>query len=299
MRHPSRRRTARTLQKRSGGPLLGTGDKAGAPPYILSMLKIATWNINSVRLRHGLIARFAETEKPHVICVQEIKCREAEFPVSAFKAMGYKHLHIVGQKGYHGVCFASRVKMEPAEIALCPKGEARAAAVKIDGVEIHNLYVPAGADIPDPVANPKFQHKLDFVDVMRSYYAARRGKGPLIVVGDLNIAPGEFDVWSHKQLLDVVSHTPAETDRLKAVLHDGGFVDLARAHRPDPEKLFTWWSYRAADWTANNRGRRLDHIWASPDVAATSQAKQFAIHVDCRSWERPSDHVPVVASFKL
>lgn len=263
------------------------------------MLKIATWNINSVRLRHPSVARFLEQAKPHVICLQEIKCRDEQFPTAAFKKMGYRHLHVVGQKGYHGVCFASRVKLDPVELRICPRSEARSAAVRVDGVEIHNLYVPAGADVPDPEVNPKFQHKLDFLDAMRSYYAKRKAQGgPLVLVGDLNVAPGEHDVWSHKQLLNVVSHTPVETNRLDAVLNDGGFVDLARLHKPAPEKLFSWWSYRSPDWTANNRGRRLDHIWASADLAPASQASAFEIHVPCRSWDRPSDHVPIVAGFK-
>jgi exodeoxyribonuclease-3 len=265
------------------------------------MLRIATWNINSVRLRHPIVARFAAEQKPHVICLQEIKCLEAEFPFKAFRSIGYRHFHVVGQRAYHGVAFVSKVKLEPVALDLCPQGHARAGAVRIDGVELHNIYVPAGADVPDPEANPKFQHKLDFVDVMRAHYAKRRreGGGPLTLVGDLNIAPGEHDVWSHKQLLNVVSHTPAETDRLNAVLRDGGFVDLARAHKPEPEKLFTWWSYRSPDWTVNNRGRRLDHFWASADLAPASRADAFTIHVPCRSWHKPSDHVPVVAELKL
>ncbi|MDX2237667.1 MAG: exodeoxyribonuclease III [Hyphomonadaceae bacterium] len=275
-------------------------DTAAGARHLVAMLKIATWNINSVRLRAASVARFLVQEKPHVLCLQEIKCRNGEFPSSAFAEVGYKHMHVVGQKGWHGVAFVSKVKIEPVDAPdLCRHGEARAAAIKVDGIEVHNLYVPAGADIPDPEVNPKFAHKLDVLARMRKEYKARKGKGPLVIVGDLNVAPGEHDVWSHKQLLDVVSHTPVETDAMKAIIKDGGFVDLARAHRPDPEKLFSWWSYRSPDWTANNRGRRLDHIWASADLAPASQAKGFRIHVPCRSWEKPSDHVPVVAGFKL
>ena len=169
--------------------------------------------------------------------------------------------------------------------------------MKVAGIEIHNLYVPAGADIPDPAVNEKFAHKLDVLARMKTEYAKRRRKGGLVIVGDLNVAPGEFDVWSHKQLLDVVSHTPVETDGLEAARNAGDLVDLARQHRPTPEKLFTWWSYRSPDWTRNNRGRRLDHIWASPDVAAVS--RDYEIHVPCRSWERPSDHVPVMISLRV
>jgi exodeoxyribonuclease-3 len=264
------------------------------------MLRIATWNINSVRLRIEMVCRFLSEAKPDVLCLQEIKCRNGEFPSKAFKAAGYRHMHVVGQKGWHGVAIVSRRKLEPIEApAICPKDEARIATALIDGVEIHNLYVPAGADVPDPVGNPKFAHKLKVLDRMKALYRKRAGAKPAVLVGDLNVAPGEFDVWSHKQLLNVVSHTPAETKRLDAVRDHGGFVDLARLHRPAPEKLFTWWSYRSPDWTKNNRGRRLDHIWASTDLAPASDAAAFEIHVRCRSWERPSDHVPVVAGFKL
>lgn len=264
------------------------------------MLRIASWNINSVRLRAGTVARFVDEARPDVVCLQEIKCRDGEFPSAAFKDMGLKYLHVVGQKGWHGVAIASRLPLEPlAGPELCHKKEARVAAVKVDGIELHNLYVPAGADIPDPELNPKFAHKLDVLDRMRAEYAMRKGAGPLVIVGDLNVAPGEFDVWSHKQLLDVVSHTPAETTRLNAIRDEGGFVDLARLHRPDPAKLYTWWSYRSPDYTKNNRGRRLDHIWASADLAPCSQAGAFEIHAPCRSWEKPSDHVPVVAGFKV
>jgi exodeoxyribonuclease-3 len=262
------------------------------------MLTIATWNINSVRLRSNLVSRFAAEAKPDVICLQEIKCRNGEFPAAAFKDMGFRHLHVVGQKGWHGVAIASKQKLEPIEGPdLCRKKEARVAAVRIDGIELHNLYVPAGADIPDPAVNEKFAHKLDVLGRMRRAYRKRAGAGPLVIVGDFNVAPGEHDVWSHKQLLDVVSHTPQETSRLDAVRDAGGFIDLARRQHPAPEKLFTWWSYRSPDWTRNNRGRRLDHIWASPDLAEVSS--DFTIHVPCRSWERPSDHVPVTIRLRL
>ncbi|MEZ5994201.1 MAG: exodeoxyribonuclease III [Hyphomonadaceae bacterium] len=263
------------------------------------MLRIATWNINSVRLRIAMVCRFLAEARPDVLCLQEIKCRDGEFPAKAFKEAGYKHLHVVGQKGWHGVAIVSRLKLEPLEApAICPKEEARIAAARIDGVEIHNLYVPAGADVPE-MSNPKFAHKLKVLDRMKRLYKARKDGPATVLVGDLNVAPGEFDVWSHKQLLNVVSHTPGETERLDAVRDLGGFIDLARQHRPAPEKLFTWWSYRSPDWTKNNRGRRLDHIWATADLAPLSQAGAFEIHQPCRSWERPSDHVPVVAGFRL
>jgi exodeoxyribonuclease-3 len=260
-------------------------------------MRIATWNINSVRLRAGLVARFVDEAAPDIICLQEIKCRDGEFPAGAFANAGFRHLAVVGQKGYHGVAIASR---KPIEVLppppICPHNEARSVAVRIAGIEIHSLYVPAGGDDPAPNNNPKFAHKLAVLEQMKAYYASRRGRGPLVVAGDLNIAPGEHDVWNHKQLLNVVSHTPVETEALNAVQEAGGFVDLARHHRPADEKIFTWWSYRSPDWQKANRGRRLDHIWTSPELAAASS--KFTVHTASRSWERPSDHVPVYVTIK-
>jgi exodeoxyribonuclease-3 len=259
---------------------------------------VATWNINSVRLRVDQVARFVNIAKPDVLCLQEIKCRDGEFPINAFKDMGLPHTHVVGQKGWHGVAIASKHKLEPMHAPdLCPRGEARTAAAKVKGVEIHCLYVPAGGDEPDPALNDKFAHKLDVLARMKKLYGARKSPTPLVVTGDLNIAPLEHDVWSHKQLLNVVSHTPVETEGLEGVRAAGGFVDVMRALKPEPEKLYTWWSYRNQDWRASNRGRRLDHIWATPDFAAT--ATDFSIHDATRDWERPSDHAPVVARFKI
>lgn len=257
---------------------------------------IASWNINSIRRRIQLVARFVAEAAPDVLCLQEIKCRAGEFPAAAFKAMGLPHLHIVGQKGWHGVAIASRAPLEPLpDPAICPKGEARSAAARIEGVEIHSLYVPAGGDVADAEANPKFAHKLACLEQLRRLYGA--SAGPLLLAGDLNVAPGEHDVWSHRQLLDVVSHTPVETEALERARSEAGLVDLARQFRPEPEKLFTWWSYRSPDWTKSNRGRRLDHLWASAEVAA--RAEGFEIAQRCRSWDGPSDHVPVLCRLRL
>ncbi len=267
----------------------------------MAALSIATWNINSVRLRAEQVRRYLSETTPDVLCLQEIKCREGDFPRKVFEEAGYPHLHIRGQRGYHGVAIASRTPVEPvAEPAFCRREEARAAVAKVAGVEIHTYYVPAGGDDPDPLANDKYAHKLDFLDRMVAHFsdqADRFAREPVVITGDLNVAPYENDVWSHKQLLTVVSHTPAETQRLLSAMDAGGFADAGRALIPEPEKLFTWWSYRARDWRASNRGRRLDHIWLSPALAPPSLAggrDAFAIHDHCRDWEKPSDHAPVV-----
>jgi exodeoxyribonuclease-3 len=266
----------------------------------MNRLLLATWNINSVRLRIDRVTAFLKREKPDVLCLQEIKCLDDQFPRKAFEAAGYKHIHLSGQKGMHGVAIVSKRPIETLETpSLCRHGHARCASAKVAGFELHNLYVPAGADVPDPAVNEKFAHKLDFIDRMRSFYATRTTKKsapPLLVAGDINIAPEENDVWSHKQLLDVVSHTPVETDGLKRVLSDGRFTDIARAKHKPEEKLYTWWSYRAADWRKSNRGRRLDHLWADRQAAPLVDIASYRIHVDERGGDKPSDHVPVTVA---
>jgi len=116
------------------------------------------------------------------------------------------------------------------------------------------------------------------------------------MVGDLNIAPREDDVWSHKQLLKVVSHTPIEVEHLTAAQQAGAWEDITRKHIPDGQ-LYSWWSYRARDWDTADKGRRLDHIWATPDVA--TKAVSSRLRRDVRGWEKPSDHIPVFAEFDL
>jgi exodeoxyribonuclease-3 len=168
-----------------------------------------------------------------------------------------------------------------------------------DPVTVHNFYVPAGGDEPDPQINPKFAHKLSFLDEMRACEDIRPAASQrAILVGDLNVAPLEHDVWSHKQMLKVVSHTPVETEKLTAARKAGDWVDTMRVHTPEPEKLYTWWSYRAMDnWQAANRGRRLDHIWTSNAIA--DRVSKIKVSKDYRGAERPSDHVPVTATFEL
>ena len=260
----------------------------------MARLKITTWNINSVRLRLDRVLGFLEREAPDILCLQEIKCLEDQFPAKALAAVGYQYQHVVGQKGSHGVATIARHPVEPLDTPdFCRHGHARVAATSCRGISVHNIYLPAGGDEPDPETNDKFAHKLDFVARMTEYYRAHDRSDPLIVLGDLNIAPEEHDVWSHKQLLKVVSHTPVETAALKALIAAGAFTDIARvAHKP-MDKLYTWWSYRARDWRASNRGRRLDHIWSNESMTPGVDMNSYTIHTDDRDGEKPSDHAPV------
>jgi len=269
-------------------------------------LKIATWNINSVRLRIELVAGFAAAEQPDVICLQETKCPDDAFPLKRFRQLGYEHAALSGQKGYHGVAVLSRLPFEAHSIeSFCGKTDCRHIAVVLgeraglrDPLTIHNFYVPAGGDIPDPEANPKFAHKLAFLDEMRGHAKLRPAPAErAILVGDLNVAPLEHDVWSHRQMLKVVSHTPIECEKLVAVRQDGGWIDSMRERMPEPAKLYTWWSYRAADWAAADRGRRLDHVWVSPELGDRVSAIRVAR--EARGWAQPSDHVPVIATVEL
>ena len=157
--------------------------------------------------------------------------------------------------------------------------------------------MPAGGDEPDPAINWKFRHKLDFVAEMNAIRADNDANSGSILVGDLNIAPLEHDVWSHKQLLNVVSHTPVETESFEAMRKAGDWVDLMRHNVPFEQKLYTWWSYRAQDWRASDRGRRLDHVWSSQNLLPVFAG--YDILRDARGWDRPSDHVPVIARFDL
>ncbi|SKA26156.1 exodeoxyribonuclease III [Consotaella salsifontis] len=263
---------------------------------------IATWNINSVRLRLPLVERFLTENRPDVLCLQETKCPNELFPEAAFHALGYPHVALHGQKGYHGVATLSRHPFEDiVRQDFCAVGDARHLSTRMSVGErrlrIHNFYVPAGGDEPDRKINPKFAHKLDFLEEMRLVSATAEPGVSALLLGDLNIAPFETDVWSHKQLLKVVSHTPVECAGLLSVIKDGVWTDLVRQHVPLEEKLFTWWSYRAKDWRAGNRGRRLDHIWGSADLAP--HLRRAEVFTGARDWERPSDHVPVLVELDL
>ncbi|NNF24414.1 MAG: exodeoxyribonuclease III [Rhodobacteraceae bacterium] len=258
---------------------------------------IATWNINSVRLRAGLVAKLLSEEAPDVLCLQECKSPVEKIPSEVFEELGYKYIVARGQKGYNGVAILSKLPLVDAgDMDFAALGQARHVAATLEnGVTIHDFYVPAGGDVPDREKNDKFGQKLDYLTEMRDWFRDTRPK-KAILVGDLNIAPREDDVWSHKQLLKVVSHTPVEVDHLGTTQEAGGWIDITRQDIPDGQ-LYSWWSYRARDWDAADKGRRLDHIWATGDIASAGHGSR--VLRAARGWEQPSDHAPVFASFDL
>ena len=260
-------------------------------------IKIASWNVNSVRARIGIIERLLREEKPDILCLQETKVTDDIFPVGLFANQGYVHRQLKGQKMHHGVAILSKVELgEPGSHDWQDNGEARHIGVRLPcGLRLENVYVPAGGDIPDRTVNPKFGQKLDFIERMTRW--SERLREPTLIVGDFNVAPLECDVWSHKALIDVVSHTPIEIDALTRLKQAHDWVDIGRTFVPAPERNYTWWSYRSPDWTRNDRGRRLDHMWVSPDVA--DRILSHRVLEPCRSWERPSDHVPLICEIAI
>ena len=242
---------------------------------------LATWNINSVRLREGLVCKLMEEAAPDVLCLQECKSPVEKIPLDRFQALGYTHMVARGQKGYNGVAILNHARHVAARLQ--------------NGVTIHNFYVPAGGDKPDRAINEKFGQKLDYLAEMRDAFHADTPQKS-ILVGDLNIAPREDDVWDHKKLLKVVSHTPVEVEALGETQDAGAWVDVTRKDIPEGN-LYSWWSYRSPDWDAADKGRRLDHIWATPDIANAGHSSRILRAV--RGWDQPSDHAPVLATFDL
>lgn len=258
---------------------------------------LATWNINSVRLREALVSRLLTEEAPDVLCLQECKSPVESIPTAAFHALGYTHMVARGQKGYNGVAILSKLPLEDTgETDFAALGHARHVSARLpNGVTIHNCYVPAGGDIPDRKENVKFGQKLDYLTHLRDHFRTDR-PARSILVGDLNIAPREDDVWDHKALLKIVSHTPIEVDHLNEAREAGGWVDVTRANLPEG-RLYSWWSYRSPDWDAADKGRRLDHVWATADIASAGHSSRILRPV--RGWDQPSDHAPVFATFDL
>ncbi|MEX2453330.1 MAG: exodeoxyribonuclease III [Rhodospirillaceae bacterium] len=263
-------------------------------------MRIVTWNVNSIRIRLDALRRIADALEPDVLCLQEIKAQAETFPAKEIAAMGFPHQIVRGMKSYNGVAILSRMPAtETGTRDWCTRTDCRHVAAEIGApaAELHNFYVPAGGDEPDPAVNEKFAHKLAFLAEAEAWSRDLSPDGRRILVGDLNIAPLETDVWSHAQLLKVVSHTPVEVEGLTRWMAAHGWVDAVRRIVPETEKIYSWWSYRNRDWPGSDRGRRLDHIWVSPALAGS--VANAGIFRDARGWEKPSDHVPVWADIDL
>ena len=257
-------------------------------------MKIFTWNVNSIRIRKKQLIKLISEENPDVICLQETKTTNNDFPKTDFEKLGY-YVYLNGMPSYNGVAILSKFKAEQiGSNDFCNKKDSRHIEIKFKRLRVHSIYVPAGGEIPDPQKNEKFNHKLKFLDEMKKFFL---NKDTNILAGDLNIAPYEDDVWSHKQLSNVVSHTEIERKKLVDILKYCEFIDTAREFISPPDNLFTWWSYRSSNFMVNNRGRRLDHIWINnPKKIKLKNAK---ILNNYREMEKPSDHVPIFFEIKI
>ena len=264
-------------------------------------MRLFTWNINSVRVRLPMLIDLIDKQQPDVFCLQETKVVDELFPVDALIDKGFKYHHFAGMKSYNGVAIFSKLPLSDKQVYnRCGKEDCRHISVKVEDktnpFELHNLYIPAGGDEPDPVVNEKFKHKLDFIDELSDWFKENRSaKDPIVAVGDLNIAPLEHDVWDHKKLLKIVSHTPVEVERLAKLYSSIDWVDAIRHFVPEDEKLYSWWSYRSKNWDIADKGRRLDHIWVTEKLK--SALKQQQVLRDIRGLERPSDHAPIMLDF--
>lgn len=264
---------------------------------------VVSWNINSVRIRLQHLKRLVDEMNPDVVCLQETKVVAESFPHNIISDLGFPYQAVAGIKSYNGVAILSKYELLNTKVQnWCKKEDARHISSTINfpdmgKVEIHNLYVPAGGDLPDTRKNEKFAHKLSFLNELSKWQKTQsENSTKKILLGDLNIAPLESDVWSHKQLMNVVSHTEIEILALRDLQNAGPWIDAVRELIPKDEKLFSWWSYRSRDWEKNNRGRRLDHIWVTENLK--NSIEKIQLLKEARNWEKPSDHVPVIATFK-
>lgn len=264
-------------------------------------LRLVTWNVNSIRIRMGLLKVLIEKYQPDIICLQEVKAKEEDFPFEEIKSLGFLYVALYGIAGYNGVAILSKKPLQNIEKKdWVSKSDARHIKADFSGIEINNIYIPAGGEVPDPIENLSFAHKLCFMDDMSEYYEQNQTKfkdKKVLFCGDFNVAPLECDVWNHKKMQNIISHTPIEIERLTRFYKSLNFIDATRKIFDNNEQIFSWWSYRNPNWQTNNKGRRLDHIWITPNME--NQIKDIKILTEFRSMERPSDHVPVMIDLAL
>jgi exodeoxyribonuclease-3 len=266
----------------------------------MNRLTILSWNVNSVRRRARALGRLLATHRPDVLCLQETKVADERFPLDRLERHGYRHYQLLGQKSYNGVAVFSKLAFSDARsLDWCRRRDCRHLHVTLPGgIELHNLYAPAGGPLPDPDRNPKFAHKLRFYRELTGYFRRQRPRSkPIVLVGDLNVAPLPEDVWSHEKLKNVVTHTPREVSAMRRLFRSLDFVDAVRRFRPAPERVFTWWSYRAPDFRKVNKGRRLDHAWVTPPLRESLSSARVLDEV--RGWRTPSDHAPLLLELEL
>ena len=256
-------------------------------------MKIATWNVNSIRVRLQTVLDWMDKEQPDVLCLQEIKVTNELFPADSFEASGYQ-IAVSGQKTYNGVAIVSKYEIRELQTEFPEyeaEGQKRFIAATIGQVRVVNVYVPNGS-APD---SPKFIYKLEFISQLRNYLEQlHQPEEYLILVGDFNIAPEARDVYDAEEMEGEIGFHPKERAALRA-LKDWGFEDVFRRHH-EKGGLYSWWDYRAGAFR-RDMGLRIDHIWATTPLAALSV--ESGMDREQRSLPKPSDHIPVWARFDL
>jgi exodeoxyribonuclease-3 len=257
------------------------------------MLKVATYNTNSIRTRLELVLEWLRREEPAILCLQETKVQDADFPAAPFREAGY-HVVFRGQKAHAGVALVSRE--EPREVAFGlddggEPDEPRLIRAVIGGIPVVNTYVPQGRS-PD---SEHFRYKLEWLARLRAFFEHHYSpQEPLLWMGDFNVAPEPIDVHDPKRLKNHVDFHPEARAALERV-QEWGFVDVFRRHHPEEPGQYTFWDYRVRDALERGLGWRVDHIWATEPLARRST--RAWIDEEARRAERPSDHTFLVAEF--
>lgn len=256
------------------------------------MFKIATWNVNSLKVRLPHVLQWLQTESPDVLAIQETKTIDENFPEEAIKEAGY-HVSFVGQKTYNGVTTICKSPIETIATAIPDYDDVqkRVLAIRTQGVTVLNLYVPNGSEVD----SDKYRYKLEWFSKLHPFIKQLQSNNdPIIILGDFNIAPEDRDVHAPEEWEGCNLVSQPERDELNKILASG-FSDCFRSF-DQAEKSFSWWDYRAAGFR-RNRGLRIDLILASDSLAKSCRASY--IDKEPRKLERPSDHTPVIAEFDI
>lgn len=259
------------------------------------ILRVATYNVNSIRTRLELVLDWLRREAPDILCLQETKVQDADFPAEAFRHAGY-YVVFRGRKAHAGVAIVSRKEPEEVGFGLDDGGEpdeVRLIRARIGGIPVVNTYIPQGRSSD----SPQFQYKLEWLTRLRAFFERDfTPHEPLLWVGDFNVAPEEIDVYDPKRLKKHVDFHPEARAALEKV-REWGFVDIFRLQHADELGQYTFWDYRVPNAVDRGMGWRVDHIWATKPLA--SKSTDARIDVDARRAERPSDHTFVTVEFAL
>lgn len=252
-------------------------------------MKVATWNINSVRARLEVLLTYLKTRSPDVLCLQETKCTDEQFPLLELQGLGYRAA-LFGQKAYNGVALLSKAPVTELARNLGDGDEqARVIAGTVSGVRVVGVYAPNG----QAVDSPAYAYKLEWYARLTRWLAPFAGR-PLLVCGDFNVAPADLDTWDPRVWSGQTLCTPKERAAFAALQAANGLTDLVRARAPTEAGLFSWWDYRASAF-AKNRGLRIDHMLV--DQTLLARCSSARVDREARAGHQPSDHAPVEAVF--